>query len=303
MDKVIVLVGPTGVGKTALSIALAKAVDGEIISGDAYQIYKELNIGSAKIKKNEQEGIPHYLIDELTYKEEYNVKLFQEKGRACITDIISRGKTPIVCGGTGLYIKALLYDYAFEEEEVDEAYLSVLKKMDDKQRYNLLQEVDPQACHTIHPNNQVRVIRALMMAHSGSTKSERIAKQEHKLLYDAYVIALDLERDILYENINNRVLQMMEDGLLEEINYIVEEEDTFTLQSMQGIGYKEWLPYYKKEASVEEVVASIQKNSRNFAKRQFTWFRNQMDVHWIHKSQGEQAIVDVKQFLNENKTK
>lgn len=303
MDKIIVLVGPTGSGKTSLSIELAKKFNGEIISGDAYQCYYEMSIGSAKIKEEEKQGIPHYLVDYLSYKDEYNVKVFQEKGREYIADILARGKTPIICGGTGLYIKALLYDYLFEDEQVDEEYLNFLNHKDNDELYKMLIEIDEKATATIHKNNRKRVIRALMMAHVGTSKSERLEKQEHKMLYDAYIIGLTMDREKLYERINQRVLTMMDEGLKEEIESLVQSEDDFYLQSMRGIGYKEWLGYYKKEATIEETIALIQKNSRNFAKRQYTWFKNQMDVHWYDISKDEERskiIVDVKNFMGSN---
>lgn len=303
MDKIIVLVGPTGSGKTSLSIELAKKFNGEIISGDAYQCYYEMSIGSAKIKEEEKQGIPHYLVDYLSYKDEYNVKVFQEKGREYIADILARGKTPIICGGTGLYIKALLYDYLFEDEQVDEEYLNFLNHKDNDELYKMLIEIDEKATATIHKNNRKRVIRALMMAHVGTSKSERLEKQEHKMLYDAYIIGLTMDREKLYERINQRVLTMMDEGLKEEIESLVQSEDDFYLQSMRGIGYKEWLGYYKKEATIEETIALIQKNSRNFAKRQYTWFKNQMDVHWYDISKDEERskiIVDVNHFMESN---
>lgn len=303
MDKIIVLVGPTGSGKTSLSIELAKKFNGEIISGDAYQCYYEMSIGSAKIKEEEKQGIPHYLVDYLSYKEEYNVKVFQEKGREYIADIIARGKTPIICGGTGLYIKALLYDYLFEDEQVDEDYLNFLNQKDNDELYKMLIEIDEKATATIHKNNRKRVIRALMMAHAGTSKSERLEKQDHKMLYDAYIIGLTMDRELLYERINQRVLTMMDEGLKEEIDSLVQSEDDFYLQSMRGIGYKEWLGYYKKEATIEETIALIQKNSRNFAKRQYTWFKNQMDVQWYDISKEEERskiIVDVSDFMESN---
>lgn len=303
MDKIIVLVGPTGSGKTSLSIELAKKFNGEIISGDAYQCYYEMSIGSAKIKEEEKQGIPHYLVDYLSYKDEYNVKVFQEKGREYIADILARGKTPIICGGTGLYIKALLYDYLFEDEQVDEEYLNFLNHKDNDELYKMLIEIDEKATAMIHKNNRKRVIRALMMAHVGTSKSERLEKQEHKMLYDAYIIGLTMDREKLYERINQRVLTMMDEGLKEEIESLVQSEDDFYLQSMRGIGYKEWLGYYKKEATIEETIALIQKNSRNFAKRQYTWFKNQMDVHWYDISKDEERskmIVDVNHFMESN---
>ncbi|NBK96644.1 MAG: tRNA (adenosine(37)-N6)-dimethylallyltransferase MiaA [Erysipelotrichia bacterium] len=300
MDKLIVLVGPTGVGKTKLSVDIAKRFNGEIISGDAFQCYKEMSIGSAKIKEEEKEGIPHYLVDYLSYKEEYNVKQFQEQGRAYIKDIIARHKVPIICGGTGLYIKALLYDYLFEEESVDQAYLEVLQQKDNDTLYEMLKKIDAKATMTIHKNNRKRVIRALMMAHAGSKKSERLEKQTHTMLYDAYIVGLTMERELLYKRINERVFMMMEEGLEQEIKQLVHEESDFSLQSMRGIGYKEWVAYYRNEATLEETIALIQKNSRNFAKRQYTWFKNQMNVHWYdvsEESEKDKIMKDIEVFL------
>lgn len=303
MKKIIIVVGPTGAGKSALSVKLAKYFNGEIISGDAYQVYKEMSIGSAKIKAEEMEGIPHYLVDYCSYDEEYNVKIFQEEGRKYIDEIYKKGKIPIVCGGTGLYIKALLYDYVFEEEEVDERYLKMLQSKTNEELYALLEEVDKLSLETIHPNNRQRMIRALMMAHSGTKKSDRLSSQDHKPLYDAYVIGVSMDREILYERINERVLKMMEEGLLSEIETLVKDEQVFALQSMKGIGYKEWKNYFNKEATLEETIALIQKNSRNFAKRQYTWFRNQMNVHWYDMNQEgikEDIIQDVSCFLGKD---
>lgn len=300
MEKIIVVVGPTGSGKTDLSIQLAKQFNGEIISGDAYQCYREMSIGTAKVREDEKQGVPHYLIDILSYKEAYNVKVFQELGRKCIKKISDRGKTIIVCGGTGLYIKALLYDYVFEDEKIDESYLKQLKNMDNESLYKMLVEIDEKATESIHMNNRQRIIRALMMAHSGNKKSDRLSKQEHKPLYDAYIIGLSMEREKLYERINERVLKMIEDGLEKEVLALLKGEESFSLQSMQGIGYKEWLSYYQKEASLEDTIALIQKNSRNFAKRQYTWFKNQMNVHWYdvtNEMEREEIMKDVDSFL------
>ncbi|MDL2276507.1 tRNA (adenosine(37)-N6)-dimethylallyltransferase MiaA [Breznakia sp. OttesenSCG-928-G09] len=280
MKKVLVIVGPTGVGKTGLSIDLAKRYNGEIISGDAYQCYKELTIGSAKILPEEMQGIKHYLVDMISYKEEYNVKIFQEKARVCIDEILAKGKLPIICGGTGLYIKSLLYDYIFHDEEIDEDYDKALEQLSNDTLYEKLCEVDEDAAKDLHPNNRKRVKRALMMNHLGHKKSDVIAKQEHTLLYDAWIVGLTMDRPLLYERINERVLEMMDQGLEQEVMNLITSEADFNLQSMQGIGYKEWLGYYKKEVSFEDTVALIQKHTRNFAKRQYTWFHNQLPVHW-----------------------
>lgn len=303
MDKVIVVVGPTGVGKTKKSIEIAKACNGEIISGDAYQCYYEMSIGSAKIKEEEKEGIPHYLVDCISYQDEYNVKIFQEKARQHIQDMISRNKVPIICGGTGLYIKALLYDYVFEDEEVDEEYVTFLQTKSNEELYTLLKSVDEQSTDKIHINNRQRIIRALLMAHQGTKKSERIEKQQHTMLYDAYIIGLSMPRAVLYERINERVLQMMKEGLLVEVQTLyTQDQYCFEKVSMQGIGYKEWKPYFNQEATIEEVVASIQKNSRNFAKRQYTWFNNQMNVHWYDVSEKDiedLLVKESKSFLED----
>ncbi len=298
MNKVIVLVGPTGVGKTKLSIELAKQLNGEIISGDAYQVYKQLSIGSAKITQEEMQGIQHYLVDCIDYKDAYSVKVFQEKARQYIQDIINKGKVPIVCGGTGLYIKALLYDYEFQEEQVDAQYKATLEALDNDCLYERLQAVDLKACEKIHKNNRQRVIRALLMANSGECKSDRIEKQQHTLLYDAYIIGLTMPREQLYAKIDERVEMMMQQGLKEEVESIVEDISTFLLQSMQGIGYKEWKPYFLQIEEEELVKANIQKNTRNFAKRQYTWFKNQMDVHWYDKEDEMNAIEDAKRFIH-----
>lgn len=280
MQKVIVIVGPTGVGKTSLSVALAKKYNGEVISGDSMQIYKEMSIGTAKVTKEEMQDIPHHLIDERSYKEEYNVKQFQELARERINDIIKRGKLPIICGGTGLYIKSLLYDYRFVDQEKDDLFEEFLSKRSNSELYAMLRIVDADATNTIHPNNRQRITRALSMAHLGEKKSEIVASQEHSLLYDVYPIGLTIERDKLYERINERVLKMMDHGLLDEIKHITSDDSVWNLQSMQGIGYKEWKEYMQGEMTLADCISLIQKNSRNFAKKQYTWFHNQMPVNW-----------------------
>ncbi|MGL5978526.1 MAG: tRNA (adenosine(37)-N6)-dimethylallyltransferase MiaA [Erysipelotrichaceae bacterium] len=285
MKKVLVIVGPTAIGKTKLSVELAKQLNGEIISGDSIQVYRQLTIGSAKVTSEEQEGVAHHLIDMLDYKEAYSVKDFQTLGRAWIEDISNRGKLPIVCGGTGLYIKALLYDYEFSEEQVDEAYTAYVATLSKEEQYTALLDIDPESAKSIHPNNQQRVIRALIMAHSGKRRSDVIAAQNHSLLYDAKFIGLTMPRELLYNRINQRVDGMVEAGLLEELDSVVENLATFQLQSMQGIGYKEFLPYYEKTISLDEVLEKIKKNSRNFAKRQYTWFHNQLPVEWYDVTQ------------------
>lgn len=302
MQKVLVIVGPTGVGKTSLSIELAKKYSAEIISGDAYQCYKELTIGSAKILPEEMQGIPHYLVDNISYKEEYNVKIFQQKARAYIEDIVSRGKLPMIVGGTGLYIKSLLYDYVFHDEEIDQEYNDYLETLTNEELYTKLLEADEKAAKDLHPNNRKRVRRALMMDHMGHKKSETLAKQEHKLLYDAYIVGLTMERPNLYERIDQRVLQMISQGLENEVMGLVNNADDFGLQSLQGIGYKEWKAYYLNEKDKEDTIALIQKNTRNFAKRQYTWFRNQMDIHWYdieRKDFKQELLVEIENWIKD----
>lgn len=300
MNQVLVIVGPTAVGKTKISVELAKKYNGEIISGDSIQVYKQLTIGSAKVSTEEMDGVVHHLIDFLDYKDAYSVADFQRLGRACIADIIQRGKLPIVCGGTGLYIKALLYDYVFEEQEDDAEYAAYLDTLTYEERYALLKEVDFESTKTIHERNAQRIKRALMLAHLGKKKSEIINAQEHKLLYDAYIVGLTMERAHLYARINERVELMKTEGLVAELDHVVEGVESFDLQSMKGIGYKEFKGYYDHTMTLDQVIELIKKNSRNFAKRQYTWFNNQMDVHWydMEKEQSiDQINRDIKEWL------
>lgn len=280
-DKVIVIVGPTGVGKTALSVELARRLQGEVISGDSIQVYRGLDIGSAKVTKEEMQGVTHHLIDELDHHEEYNVKVFQERCRECLQEILDKGRMPILCGGTGLYIKAALYDYTFAQEEPDEDYLRFLDTLSQEQLYGALQIVDPQASEKIHPNNRKRIIRALSIVHHGEAKSTIEQRQSHQPLYDVFMIGLTMDRAHLYARIDQRVDIMLERGLLDEIRTLIKSDDDWDLHSFQGIGYKEWKPYFQGNASLEQCSEQVKKNSRNFAKRQYTWFRNQFDVHWF----------------------
>lgn len=301
MKKVLIIAGPTGVGKTSLSVKLAKKFNGEIISGDAYQVYKELTIGTAKITPEEMDGVKHYLVDCLNYTDEYHVKSFQEYARKYIDEISSKQKLTMICGGTGLYIKSCVYDYIFKEQKVDEEYKRELELLDNDTLYEKLLNEDPGATKTIHKNNRKRIIRALLMAQSGEKKSELLEQQEHQPIYDIYVIGLTMERSRLYERINKRVDIMMENGLLDELKSVVKDDSTFNLQSMQGIGYKEWRGYFKNEMSLEDTLELIKKNSRNFAKRQYTWFNNQMNVNWYDIEEDNwlnKVMDDVNEWLN-----
>ena len=301
MEKVLVIAGPTGVGKTKLSVQLAKHFHGEIISGDSMQVYKEMTIGTAKVTEEEKEGIPHYMVDTFHYNEDYNVKVFQEKARAYMHEMSERNCLPIICGGTGLYIKSVIYDYEFLDQKQDDDFMNFLQSRSLDELWGLLNVVDPKVCETIHHNNKQRIVRALCMAHDGDKKSDIIAKQEHQPIYDAFIIGLTMDREQLYQRINKRVDIMMQQGLFEEIQSIVAyDENVWDLQSFQGIGYKEWKDYFQGNSTKEECVEKIKKNSRNFAKRQYTWFKNQMQVHWYDvtdETYQEQIRKDLEEWL------
>lgn len=280
MIKVLVIAGVTGAGKSRLGVALAHRLNGEIISADSVAVYHELNVGSAKPTINEQEGVPHHLINVTNINTPYNVARFQKEGRACIEEIHSRGKLPIVVGGTGLYINALLRDYQFEEErtlgEVDE-------RLSNEELYNQLQEVDPESAQTIHINNRQRMIRALQINNSqGKTKASSNQAQKDILLYDACILFLQGDREMLYQRINDRVDGMFENGLLDEVKTLqATDPAVFNLQSMQAIGYREFAPYFEGTQSLEATIELIKQNTRRFAKRQITWFKHQTPSVWI----------------------
>lgn len=296
MDKVIAVVGPTGVGKTKLSIELAKHLQTEIISGDSIQVYRQLDIGSAKVTEEEKEGIVHHLIDVKTLDDEYNVMEFQQMSRKVMHDLHQEGKIPVIAGGTGLYVKSTLYDYEFHEQEDDSEFLKAHDRFTNEELYEQLKQVDMESTKTIHVNNRKRVLRALFMAKCGNKKSEVIEKQTHQPIYDVMVIGCTMEREKLYERINQRVLLMVEQGLFEEVSELSKIENIWHKQGMQGIGYREWQGYFLGNSTKEEVIADIQKHSRQFAKRQYTWFRNQMNVRWYDMSEAniiEKIIQDV----------
>lgn len=287
---VLCIVGPTAVGKTKMSIELAKQLNGEIISGDSMQIYRGMDIGTAKSTMDERQGIPHHLIDEKNPDEPYSVAAFQQTVRAKMEEIKSRGKLPIIVGGTGLYIKSVLYDYEFagesESKEIDEAKYGHLSN---EELHAKLATVDEAGAKDIHPNNRKRVIRALEIYEtSGVKKSEMIEKQEHKMIYDACLIGLTDDRTVLYDRINKRVDVMYETGLVEEVKALFDQGIPAESQSIRAIGYKELYDYFKGFISLEESKELIKRNSRRYAKRQYTWFNNQMDVTWFK--------VDVQHF-------
>jgi len=271
MDKVIVIVGPTAVGKTKLSIDLAKKYNGEIINADSTQVYKGLDIATAKVTESEKEGIIHHLIDIKDITEDYTVYDYQKDGRNKIKEILDKKKTPIIAGGTGLYIKALLYDYKFYEENIKGDY----SKYSNEELYNMLLEYDPNT--DIHINNRKRVERKLdFIKNNNKIDNEKT----DKLLYDAIFIGLTTDRDILYDRINKRVDIMINSGLLDEAKMIY-ESNIRTKAVLTPIGYKELFPYFDGEISLDSAIESIKQKSRRYAKKQYTWFNNQMDIDWF----------------------
>lgn len=293
MQKVLAIVGPTAVGKTEFGIRCANTFNGEIISGDSIQIYRGLNIGSAKPDKDELARAIHYLIDIKDPKENYSVKQFQDLCRYYIDKINSINRLPIIVGGTGLYIKAALYDYVFfDEKEKDNQY----EDLSNEEIYALLKEKDPEALEKIHINNRKRLIRALNIYEKHNKGiSEIKSEQKHEPIYDCLIIGLTADREVLYQRIEERVDRMIEDGLIDEIKGLLDNGVTFDDQCMQGIGYREFKDYFINDRSVEDCIEEVKKDSRNFAKRQYTFFNNQMNVEWYIDK--EEAIQRIKQWL------
>lgn len=293
---VIAIVGPTAVGKTALSIELAKAIDGEIINGDSMQVYKDLNIGTAKITPEEMEGIPHHLLDIKEPTESFSVADYQKLVRAKIDEIKAKGKFPIIIGGTGLYIQSVLFDYRFTEEKIDqtirENYYKELAEIGPEAMHQKLVSIDPKTAATIHPNNTRRVIRALEMAeYSGVQKSDENQHLGDQALYKHRIIGLNMERELLYNRINKRVDVMMEKGLLEEVKGLYDREIR-DAQSIKAIGYKEIYAYLDGKVTLEDAIDQLKQNSRRYAKRQLTYFRNKMNIEWYDAQLGTIKIID-----------
>lgn len=282
----IVIAGPTACGKTDISIDLAEKIGGEIISGDSMQVYKYMDIGTAKATKEEMRGIPHYLVDELYPDEEYNVMLFQQKAKQYMEGIYSRGHIPIIVGGTGFYINALVYDNDFSEEEESEIrkeLYAVAENEGAEKLHAMLAEVDPEYAANIHHNNVKRVARALEYYRlTGEKMSEHNKNaKEKETPYNLAFFVLNMDREKLYERINLRVDIMMNNGLEQEVRNLIEMGYSPELVSMQGLGYKEFIPYFNGEISLEQVVDDIKKYTRRFAKRQLTWFRGQTNGTWL----------------------
>ena len=288
MDKLIILTGPTAVGKSELSIKLAKAINGEIISADSIQVYKELNIGSAKIMPEEMQGIRHYLIDVLEPTEDFNVFIFKKMAKEAIEDIISRGKIPIIVGGTGFYIQSIIYDIDFDEEDNSKIRLELEELAREKGNdyiHGELAKVDKASAMKIHPNNTKRVIRALeyYRLNNKPISLHNETERAKEAVFDAKYFVLNDKRELLYERINKRVDKMIQLGLVEEVISLLDKGLDSSYNSMQGIGYKEIVEYLDGKCSLDEAVDNIKKNTRHFAKRQLTWFRREENVNWIEK--------------------
>lgn len=309
MKPLVILAGPTAVGKTELSIRLAKRINGAIISADSMQVYKYMDIGSAKIIPDEMEGVKHYLIDELDPSDEFNIVRFQQMAKDALKEIYANGQIPIVAGGTGFYIQALLYDIDFTHQDSDEAFR---KEMSDyaaeygaEALHEKLKEIDPVSYKTIHANNTKRVIRALEYYRMTGQPISAHNEQEHQKVspYNFAYFVLTDDRKHLYDRIDYRVDLMMKKGLVDEVKNLYDMGYHKDMVSMQGLGYKELLSYLDGECSLEEAVYIIKRETRHFAKRQLTWFRRERDVIWLDKSayqyNDQRILTDMCRILQE----
>ena len=289
LKPLVILVGPTAVGKTAASIGLAKALNGEIISGDSMQIFKGLDIGTAKITKEEMQGVPHHLIDIKEPWETFSVAEFKRLADEAIADIHDRGKMPIIVGGTGFYINSVLYEYHFGEADTDEAYRAELEQYAEahgnEALWNILQEKDPDSAAKLHSNDTKRVIRALEVLHvTGIPASERQSTVDKQTMrYNAVYIALNMPREVLYDRINRRVDIMIQDGLEAEVRTALANGVAQDALSMTSIGYRQMIQYFNEEISFDRAVELIKRDTRHFAKRQLTWFRHDPNIQWVDK--------------------
>lgn len=311
VKDLIILTGPTAVGKTNISIRLAKQLDGEIVSADSMQIYKGMDVGSAKISKEEMQGIPHHMIDIVAPDESFSVSDFKERAEEAIEDIISRGKMPIVVGGTGLYINSLIYNYDFACTDKDLQYrehLQSLAELHGKEYvHSMLKEVDSASYERLYPNDLKRVIRALeVFKVTGKTLNEYNQENQavlYDIPYNVHYFVINMNREELYRRIDQRVDIMLDYGLVDEVIKLKEKGYTSNMQSMKGIGYKEILDYLDGKMSYDEAVYLIKKGSRNYAKRQLTWFRKEERAFWLSKEdfEDENDIIDKILFITANK--
>ena len=297
-NKVIVICGPTASGKTALSIELAKKINGEIVSCDSMQIYKDMDIGTAKPTLEEMQGIKHYLIGYVSPEKRYSVADYKIDAKKAIKEIIKKGKMPIVVGGTGLYLDSLIYEIEYQDIKLDEQYRNKLEEEVEKQGleklYEKAKQIDPKAIEKISPNDKKRILRILEIYHAtGKTKTEQeIESRKKEVEYDYKVYALDWDRQKLYDRINKRVDMMIEQGLVEEVKQILDKYDTFPT-AMQGLGYKEVVDYLKGDLTKEEMIEKIKMESRRYAKRQLTWFRKNKQTIWLNAEDEIQNNIDI----------
>lgn len=297
-NKVIVICGPTASGKTALSIALAKKINGEIISCDSMQIYQDMDIGTAKPTLDEMQGIKHYLIDCVSPKERYSVADYKIEAKKAIKEIIKKGKMPIIVGGTGLYLDSLIYEIDYQDIEFDEAYRKELEKEVEENGleslYEKAKQIDAKAIEKISKNDKKRILRILEIYHAtGKNKTEQeIESRKREVEYDYKVYALNWDREKLYERINKRVDIMIEQGLIEEVKQILNKYDTFPT-AMQGLGYKEVVEYLEGNLSKEEMIEKIKMETRRYAKRQLTWFRKNKQTIWLNTEDSIQNNINM----------
>lgn len=303
VEKVIVIVGPTAVGKTALGVELAQLFSGEVISGDSMQVYRGLDIGTAKVTDAEKGAVPHHLIDVRDVDEPYTASDFQQMGRAKINEITAREHIPIIVGGTGLYIESLLYNMSHGEADPDPDFRTEMEALAEKESrqfvWEKLEAIDPEAADNIHPNNLVRTIRALEVHHVTGQKFSDYKKQqnERQPLYDTFIIGLNTDRELLYNRINQRVDLMMTDGLIDETRWL-DCAVSRDAQSVRGIGYKELFAYFDGEIELQEATSDIKQASRHYAKRQLTWFRNKTAVDlWVNLVEYPEELEQVKQAV------
>lgn len=285
-NKLIAVAGPTASGKTALAVELAKKLDGEVVSCDSMQIYRHMNIGTAKPTEEEKCGVVHHMIDIIEPWESYSVAAYVENARGCIDDILKRGKIPILAGGTGLYMDSVLKNTSFTEFETDMDYRRQLQQMAETKGelavHNMLKEKDPEAAEKIHPNNVKRVIRALEVCQAtGKTFTQVNLESVREAAYDSLVFGLCWDREILYSRINKRVDIMMENGLADEVRQLTEMGLRSDHTAMQAIGYKELVQHFEGRLTLDEAVEKIKQESRRYAKRQMTWFRRNPEINWI----------------------
>lgn len=302
MNKVLVIAGPTATGKSALAIQLAQVFNGEVINGDSQQVYRQLNIGTAKITESEKQGIPHHLLDILDYSQPYSVADFQKAARIAIEEINSRGKLPILCGGSGHYLKAVLYDYDFKPEDGPR---NDFEELNDDELYARLLELDPISAQKIHKNNRKRVLRAVNMALGGTLKSQREAAQNHEPIYDVFMVVLHLDRVLLNQRIEQRIQTMVKEGLVEEVTTWFSSIQAQSFQSFLGIGYKEFRGFLAHQETLDQAIDAIVIHTRQFAKRQLTWFRHQFVAHWVDPldQKARSAVIEnISQWLNQEKT-